>query len=104
MILIVGATGTLGGRIAHDLLATGKTVRILVREPSPSSEMAAMGQALPVNYVPPRAEVPLLPPLAGAMLSAWETNEVFIDMGDLPAQCEVELTPLPVTTQRMFGR
>lgn len=65
---------------------------------------AAMGQALPVNYVSPGAEMPLLPPLAGAMLSAWETFEVFIDMGDLPAQYGVELTPLPVVLQAMFGR
>lgn len=104
MILIVGATGTLGGRITRDLLAKGKALRILVREPSPSSAMAAMGQALPVNYVPPGAEAPLLPPLAGAMLSAWETYGVFIDMGDLPAQYGVELTPLPLVLRRMFGR
>ncbi len=45
MILVVGATGTLGGRIARDLLAKGKEVRILVRDPSPSAEMAALGMA-----------------------------------------------------------
>lgn len=45
IILIVGATGTLGGRIARDLLVKGKAVRFLVREPSPSSAMAAMGMA-----------------------------------------------------------
>lgn len=63
-----------------------------------------MGQSLPVAYVPPGSEAPLLPPLVGAMLSAWETYEVFIDMGELPAQFGVELTPLPVVVQRMFGR
>lgn len=52
--------------------------------------------------VPPGSEVPLLP-LVAAMLSAWETFEVFIDMGDLPAQFGVELTPLPVVMQRMYG-
>ncbi|HMQ29738.1 MAG TPA: NmrA family NAD(P)-binding protein [Chloroflexaceae bacterium] len=41
MILIAGATGTLGGRIARDLLAKGKEVRILVRKPSASAELAA---------------------------------------------------------------
>ena len=64
----------------------------------------AMGQALPVNYVQPGSEMPLLPPIAGGTLSAWETFETFIDMGDRPAQFGVELTPLPVVMQRMFGR
>lgn len=63
----------------------------------------AMGQALPVRYVPLGSEVPLLPSLASAMLSAWETYETFIDMGDLPAQYGVSLTPLPTVLQRMFG-
>lgn len=45
MILVVGATGTLGGRIARDLLAQGKDVRILVRHNSPSEAMAAQGMA-----------------------------------------------------------
>lgn len=31
MILVVGATGTLGGKITHNLLAKGKPVRVLVR-------------------------------------------------------------------------
>jgi hypothetical protein len=63
----------------------------------------AMGQALPVNYVPVGSDVPLLPPLAGGMLSAWETYEVFIDMSDLPTRFGVELTPLPVIMRRMFA-
>lgn len=45
MILVVGATGTLGGRIARDPSAKGKRVRILARDPSPSTEMAAVGMA-----------------------------------------------------------
>ena len=40
MILIVGATGTLGGRITRRLLEAGKEVRILVRHNSPSAELA----------------------------------------------------------------
>ena len=63
----------------------------------------AMGRALPVNYAPLGSEVSLLPPLAGSMLSAWETYETFIDMGDLPAQFGVELTPLLVVLRQMFG-
>lgn len=64
----------------------------------------AMGQALPINYVPPGSEVPLLPPMVGGMLTAYETFETFIDMGDLPAQFDVELTPLPMVLQQMFGQ
>jgi uncharacterized protein YbjT (DUF2867 family) len=45
MILVVGATGTLGGGIVRGLLAQGKEVRILVRDPSPSVELAPMGLA-----------------------------------------------------------
>lgn len=63
----------------------------------------AIGQALPVSYVPLGNEVPLLPPLAGGMLSAWETYETFIDMGERPAQFGVALTPLPVVLRQMFG-
>jgi NADH dehydrogenase len=63
----------------------------------------AIGQALPVKYVPLGSEVPLLPPAASDMLSAWETYESAIDMGDLPAQLGVELTPLPVVLEQMFS-
>jgi uncharacterized protein YbjT (DUF2867 family) len=45
MILVVGATGTLGGRITRGLLRQEKEVRILVRDPSPSVELAPMGLA-----------------------------------------------------------
>jgi NADH dehydrogenase len=40
MILIVGATGLLGGLITQRLLAEGKEVRILVRENSPAESLA----------------------------------------------------------------
>lgn len=49
MILIVGATGTLGGRITRGLLAQGKDIRILVRDPSPSVDLAPMGLATDAN-------------------------------------------------------
>jgi len=42
MILVVGATGRLGGTIAHRLLAEGRRVRILVR---PASDYQALVQA-----------------------------------------------------------
>jgi len=45
MILIVGATGMLGGRITRRLLAAGEDVRILVRHNSSSAEMAKIGMA-----------------------------------------------------------
>jgi uncharacterized protein YbjT (DUF2867 family) len=45
MILVVGATGSLGGRITRGLLAQGKAVRILVRHNSPSEELAGQGRA-----------------------------------------------------------
>ncbi|MBI1299941.1 NAD(P)H-binding protein [bacterium] len=45
MILVVGATGRLGGMITRQLLAQGKSVRILVRRNSPAEEMAKQGMA-----------------------------------------------------------
>jgi uncharacterized protein YbjT (DUF2867 family) len=42
MILVVGATGRLGGRIAHRLLADGRPVRVLVR---PQSDYRSLVQA-----------------------------------------------------------
>ncbi len=45
MILIVGATGLLGGMITRQLLAQGKPVRILIRQNSPSVALAPQGMA-----------------------------------------------------------
>jgi NADH dehydrogenase len=45
MILVVGATGLLGGMIARRLLQQGKEVRFLLRENSPSAELARQGLA-----------------------------------------------------------
>jgi NADH dehydrogenase len=45
MILIVGATGILGGMITQRLLGEGKDVRILVRHNSPAEQMAMQGMA-----------------------------------------------------------
>lgn len=44
-ILVVGATGRLGGAITQTLLAQSKSVRILVRRNSPSVELAKQGLA-----------------------------------------------------------
>jgi len=45
MILVVGATGVVGGMIARGLLEQGKEVRALVRRDSPSSQLAQQGFA-----------------------------------------------------------
>lgn len=45
MILVVGATGSLGGRISRRLLEKGEAVRILARHNSPSQELAQQGRA-----------------------------------------------------------
>lgn len=45
MILVVGATGSLGGRIARGLLAQGKQVRIIARHDPISIELAKQGRA-----------------------------------------------------------
>jgi uncharacterized protein YbjT (DUF2867 family) len=49
MILIVGATGLLGGMITQQLLAQDKEVRILVRHNSPSEGLAQQGMATPAQ-------------------------------------------------------
>ncbi|MFO7633388.1 MAG: NmrA family NAD(P)-binding protein, partial [Caldilinea sp.] len=45
MILVVGATGLLGGMITRQLLEQDKAVRILVRHHSASEELAKQGMA-----------------------------------------------------------
>jgi uncharacterized protein YbjT (DUF2867 family) len=49
MILVVGATGRVGGRITRQLLEQGKDVRILVRHNSPSEQLAQQGMATPAQ-------------------------------------------------------
>ena len=49
MILVVGATGVVGGMIAHRLLEQGKEVRILVRRDSVSAQLAEAGRATSVE-------------------------------------------------------
>jgi uncharacterized protein YbjT (DUF2867 family) len=45
MILVVGATGIVGGMISRGLLEEGKDVRVLVRRDSPSSQLVHQGLA-----------------------------------------------------------
>ena len=45
MILVVGATGVVGGMIARGLLEQGKEVRVLVRRDTPSSQLVQHGLA-----------------------------------------------------------
>ncbi len=45
MIAVIGATGIVGGMIARRLLVQGKEVRILVRNDSPSAQLAQEGRA-----------------------------------------------------------
>ncbi|MDQ3911263.1 MAG: SDR family oxidoreductase [Actinomycetota bacterium] len=45
MILVVGATGIVGGMITRQLLEQGKEVRILVRHNSPSAQLVQEGRA-----------------------------------------------------------
>lgn len=63
----------------------------------------AVGRELPVRFVPPGSELPLLDPGIGAWLAGFETYEDFIDMGDMPARLGVEITPLDAVMQQMFG-
>ncbi|MBG6214473.1 MAG: SDR family oxidoreductase [Cryobacterium sp.] len=49
MILVVGATGQLGGRIARRLLYRGESVRALVRDPSASAGLAEAGADIVVG-------------------------------------------------------
>ncbi len=62
-----------------------------------------INQKLPVNYVQPGSEVPLLDPMVGALLTGFETYEDFIDMGDTPAQFGVALMLVTAVLQQMFG-
>ena len=45
MILVVGATGVVGGMITRRLLEQGKEVRVLLRRDSPSSQLVQQGLA-----------------------------------------------------------
>ena len=55
MILVVGATGQLGGLIARRLLAKGEVVRVLVRDASPWQALQAAGAQISIGDLKNRA-------------------------------------------------
>ena len=57
MILVVGATGTLGGMITRGLLALGKEVRILVREGRNYAPLVAAGATPAIGDLKERASL-----------------------------------------------
>jgi uncharacterized protein YbjT (DUF2867 family) len=57
MILVIGATGQLGGKIARGLLARGKTVRILVRPGSVVAPLVDLGATVAVGDLRDRASL-----------------------------------------------
>ena len=59
MILVVGATGLLGGAITQMLLTQDRDVRILVRHNSPSAAMAAQGMATAAQTLIDRGAQPV---------------------------------------------
>lgn len=62
----------------------------------------AMGRQLPVNFVAPGSEVPLLPPMVGALLAGFETYEDTIDMSETAPLFGIELTSLQDFAQAAF--
>jgi uncharacterized protein YbjT (DUF2867 family) len=59
MILVVGATGILGGMITRQLLGKERDVRILVRRSSPSEQLASQGLATPAQSLIDLGAVPI---------------------------------------------
>ena len=63
----------------------------------------AMGNPLPLQYVEPGDEIPLLPPLAGALLVGSESYESLIEMGETANRYGVTLTTLEAFAANVFG-
>jgi uncharacterized protein YbjT (DUF2867 family) len=61
-----------------------------------------MGRDLPVQYLPPGSELPLLPPLFGEFMSSMENSEVFIDMTETAPAYGVTLTTLEEFIEETF--
>ena len=59
MILVVGATGILGGMIVQRMLAEGRKVRIMVRHNSPSEQLALQGMATPARSLIEAGAIPI---------------------------------------------
>ena len=64
----------------------------------------ALGARLPLQYLPPGSQMPLLPPEAGGLLNAMETFESFMDMSEIAPAFGVQPTTLDEYIQRTFAR
>jgi hypothetical protein len=64
----------------------------------------AMGTQLPVQYVPPGSEVPLLPPEACNLLNGMEPFETTVDMSQTAPAYGVKLSTLDDYIRRTFVR
>jgi uncharacterized protein YbjT (DUF2867 family) len=80
-ILVTGATGRVGERVARELLAQGHRVRALVRDAAKAQPLAAAGAELTVGDLRQPASLP--PAVAGV-------SRVFLATGDAPDQEPME--------------
>jgi uncharacterized protein YbjT (DUF2867 family) len=64
----------------------------------------ALGAPLPVQYLPPGSQVPLMPDEVSGLLNAMETFESFMDMSQTAPAFGVKLTTLNEYIQRTFVR
>lgn len=79
-ILIVGATGLIGGAVARQLATEGHAVRALVRDPSRASELAASGIELVVGDL---ADVTTLGPAIDGVTAALLVTNLHPDQIEL---------------------
>jgi NADH dehydrogenase len=63
----------------------------------------AMGQQLPINYVPMGKPIPLIPEIMVPLLNAFETYEDYIDMRETAAIYGVEPTPVSTFAKSFFA-
>ena len=63
----------------------------------------ALGQPLPINYVPVGAAVPLIPEMMSLMMTGFETSESAIDMRETSKIYGIPPTPLADFAKRFFG-
>jgi uncharacterized protein YbjT (DUF2867 family) len=89
MILIVGATGRLGGAIAQLLLGQGRPVRALVRHNSPSAVLAGQGLATSIDALV----------AAGAELAYGDLK----DRSSLEAACRGVVTVISTANSALRG-
>lgn len=92
MILVVGATGRLGGQLTRAVSFTDVVERV----------GRVLGRELPAEFVPLGSQVPLVPPLWD-FLYALESFELELDMSELPARYRVRMTSVADLAEEMFG-